>query len=161
MKWIDKITEWENGIPQSYPDNVTNPFFYETSKCDKNLTNAYKEKYIQSDELKFKSDFTSFNEHVRRERDNMYSTKFFNLSKDTLLVIPMPRKGKDFSTIKTFIDNASLLQQKHFWKAAATAVKNMLQKYDHVYISTHGLGVPYFHLRINSQPKYYQTKSLI
>lgn len=29
------------------------------------------------------------------------------------------------------------------------------------YISTHGLGVPYFHLRIEPIPKYYVTKKYV
>ena len=33
----------------------------------------------------------------------------------------------------------------------------MLKKYGKIYVSTHGLGVPYFHLRIDLEPKYYIT----
>jgi len=183
MKWIDKLAEWESGIPQKYPENVTNTFFYETSKCSKDLSDTYQEKYIQSNKLHFPQDYTAFNNHItkvgnksvtkavnknsvtkkiskiRKERN--HSIGFFNLSKDTFLVIPVPKKGKDFSTIKQFMDNASYSQQRGFWKDVASAIKRMLKKYDHVYVSTHGLGVPYFHLRINTYPKFYQTKKFI
>ena len=175
MKWIDKLAEWESGIPQMYPENVTNTFFYETSKCSKDLSDTYQDKYIQSNKLHFPQDYTAFNNHIskvgnkfngtkkiskiKKERNN--SIGFFNLSKDTFLVIPVPRKGKDFSTIKTFMDNASYSQQRGFWRDVALAIKRMLKKYDHVFVSTHGLGVPYFHLRINTYPKFYQTKKFI
>ena len=41
---------------------------------------------------------------------------FYNLSKTSKLIVPKPRKGKNFSTIKNFIDEASIIQQKAFWK---------------------------------------------
>ena len=160
MKWIDKINSWKNGDVQTYPANITKPFFYETYKCDKDLQNKYKEKFIQSNKLIFKQDYTAFEKHIQRSlcKD---AISFFNLSKDALLVIPMPRKNKDFSTIKGFIDNATLTQQRHFWQLVAATIKKALKTHDHVYVSTHGLGVPYFHLRLDFEPKYYQTKSFI
>jgi hypothetical protein len=59
------------------------------------------------------------------------------------------------------MDNASYSQQRGFWRDVASAIKRMLKKYDQVFVSTHGLGVPYFHLRINTYPKFYQTKKFI
>jgi hypothetical protein len=160
MKWIDKILDWESGEAQIYPDNIVKPFFFETYRCDNDLQNKYKEKFIQSSKLIFKQDYTAFDKHIQRAT-NKDAISFFNLSKDALLVIPIPRKNKDFSTIKGFIDNATLIQQKHFWQKVASTIKKALQTHDHVYVSTHGLGVPYFHLRIDFEPKYYQTKSYI
>lgn len=32
----------------------------------------------------------------------------------------------------------------------------MLKKHNKVWISTHGTGVPYLHVRIDTTPKYYQ-----
>jgi hypothetical protein len=160
MKWVDKISSWENGEEQTYPDNVDQPFFFETYKCDKDLQNKYKEKFIQSPKLNFKQDYTAFAKHIAKST-NKYAISFYNLSKDALLVIPMPRKNKDFSTIKGFIDNATLTQQQHFWQLVAKTIKKALKTHDEVYVSTHGLGVPYFHLRIDFAPKYIQTKSFI
>jgi len=162
MKWIDKLDEWERGEEQIYPDNITKPFFYETYRCDSDLQNQYKEKYIQSPKLIFDQDHTAFDKHIQRHKDSCkYAISFYNLSKDALLVIPMPRKNKDYSTIKSFIDEATLVQQRHFWKLVAVTVKKALKTHDHVYVNTHGLGVPYFHLRIDFEPKYYQTKRFI
>jgi len=160
MKWIDKISSWEQGIIETYPDNITQPFFFETYRCDKDLQNKYKEKFIQSPKLNFKQDYSAFDKHIQKS-SNKYAVAFYNLSKDALLVIPMPRKNKDFSTIKCFIDNATLTQQRYFWQVVAATIKKALKTHDEVYVSTHGLGVPYFHLRIDFTPKYIQTKSFI
>ena len=160
MKWLDKINEWKNGIIQKYPENITTNFFYETSKCDKNLLNEYKEKYIENTILNFKQDYCPYNDYIKIAT-NKYVIYFMNLSKDTLLIIPIPRKNKDYSTIKNFMDNATLKQQTYFWRKVAYLVLKFLQTNDSVYITTHGLGVHYFHLRLELKPKYYQTKEFI
>jgi hypothetical protein len=43
-------------------------------------------------------------------------TSFYNISKDTLLIVPIPKQNKIYTTMKDFIDNASKTQQKEFWK---------------------------------------------
>lgn len=40
----------------------------------------------------------------------------------------MPRNNKNYATIKDFIDNASITQQKHFWKQVASEIENILKK---------------------------------
>jgi hypothetical protein len=50
------------------------------------------------------------------------------------------------------------INKKFFWKKVASEIKKYLKDNDKVYISTHGLGVNYFHLRLDKYPKYYQTK---
>lgn len=159
-KWIDKINGWKNGKEQRYPTNICQPFFFETFTCDKYLQNEYKEKFIISSRLKCKQDYSAFSKQIA-SASNSNAIAFFNLSKDAMLVIPMPRKNKDFSTIKAFIDHADLTQQRYFWKLVAASIKKTLKTHDRVYVSTHGLGVPYFHLRIDFQPKYFKTKSFI
>lgn len=160
MKWSDKIEEWANGIPQSYPTRIKDGFFYETSRIDNHMSNKYKERYIVSKKLNFPQDSTQFNTHIQKS-NNKYFVSFWNLSKDSFLLCPMPRRGKDFSTIKTFIDNASQIQQKYFWIEAARLVKKLLKTHEHIYVNTHGSGVPYFHLRFDTIPKYLQTKEFI
>jgi len=90
---------------------------------------------------------------------NKYVTSFSNLSGDSLLIIPIPKKNKDFTTIKDFIDNSSINHQKVFWKKVANEIKQRLKTKEKIYISTHGLGVPYFHIRLDDTPKYYKTLS--
>ena len=161
MKWIDKLNEWNNGLILSYPTNIKSRFFYETNVCDKEMNNEYKEIFIENIKLdKIKEDFTSFKEYIDYST-NKYVTTFNNPSGDTLLIIPIPKKNKNFETIKDFIDNSSLYQQKIFWKKVAKEIKKQLKDNEKIYVSTHGLGVPYFHLRLDKYPKYYQTKNFI
>jgi hypothetical protein len=78
------------------------------------MMNIYLEKYIINtlfDNLK--EDYSPFQKYIN-ESNNKYVISFPNLSGDTILIIPMPRKDKQFATIKDFIDNASLYQQKVF-----------------------------------------------
>jgi hypothetical protein len=63
----------------------------------------------------------------------------------------MPIPGKDF------IDNAPEIQQQEFWKKVA---KNFMKEKGKVWISVHGFGVDYTHVRISSIPKYYFNNEL-
>jgi hypothetical protein len=63
--------------------------------------------------------------------------------------------------MKDFIDNASKTQQKEFWKKVSTELKKCLKLNDKIYVNTHGLGVNYFHLRLDIRPKYYVRKECI
>ena len=75
--------------------------------------------------------------------------------------IPIPKKNKNFITIKDFIDNSSINHQKLFWKRAVIEINKILKDNDKIYVSAHGLGVPYFHLRLDKNPKYYKTKNFL
>jgi len=161
MKWIDKINNWNKGKVLNYPKKIKSRFFYETFVCDKNMNNEYKEVFIESNELdKLNEDYSPYNKYIQSS-NNKYVISFYNLSGDTLLIIPIPKKNKDFTTIKDFIDNASLYHQKIFWKKVSREIKKQLKQNEKIYISTHGLGVSYFHLRLEKYPKYYQTTNFI
>lgn len=159
MKWCDKLKEWETK-PLKYPKNIKKRFFYESIYIT-NLNDIYQDIFIESDKFNnLKMDYSSFNEHINKS-NNKYVIDFFNLSKKSLLIIPMPKKNKDFTTMKDFIDNASEIQQKKFWEHVSKCIKTMLLKHNKIYVSTHGLNVPYFHLRIDLEPKYYITKKFM
>jgi hypothetical protein len=158
MKWDNVLEKWEKGI-FSYPKNIKKRFFYETSFI---ITGGekYNYKFIEDNKLQLlKQDYSPFIQYINKSK-NKYVTSFMNLTKDTMLIIPTPRKNKNFTTIKDFIDNASILQQKKYWKYVSNIIKKLTKnnKYKY-YISTHGLGVYYFHLRISKIPKYYHTQS--
>ena len=77
-----------------------------------------------------------------------------------MLVIPMPVSGKNYATLKDFIDNAPKIQQQEFWKHVAEVAKKFMKKNGKVWISVHGLGVAYTHVRISTIPKYYFVSEL-
>jgi Cu-Zn family superoxide dismutase len=158
MKWKDKISEWKSGIPLTYPRGVKSPFFYETSALNRSGTSLYLEKFIPEPTLPRKQDPSQFQKHLKNTK-NKYVCAFPNLSGDAILIIPVPKAGKNFATLKDFIDTASLTQQKMFWKKVASVIETQFRASDvtKLFISTHGLGVPYFHLRLDTRPKYYTT----
>lgn len=161
MKWKHKIDEWHKSIPLKYPPQIKNRFFYETYVIDKNMENTYNEIFIENQNLDdLVQDYSSFSEYIDKSK-NKYVTLFSNLSNSSILIIPIPKKNKDFTTIKDFIDNSSNYQQKIFWKKVSNEIKKILKTENKIYISTHGLGVPYFHLRLDKIPKYYKTKEFI
>lgn len=160
MLWKNKLEQWKKGIPLKYPSKLKNRFFYETSQLVDN-NSIYQDKFIINKKLdKMEQDYSAFIKYINDSK-NKYITSFYNLSKTSYLIIPMPKKGKKFTTIKDFIDTASKTQQKEFWKKTYKIIIFYLNKKKKIYISTHGLGVPYFHLRIDTIPKYYVTKSFI
>lgn len=162
MKWSEKVNQWKNGIPQIYPKNIKKKFIYETYVCDRNLENQYKERFIENNELEKRKEqnYNSFEKYINVSK-NKYVTSFYNISKDTMLIVPIPKQNKSYSTMKDFIDNASETQQKEFWKKVAIELNKMLKSYDKIYVNTHGLAVNYFHLRLDTSPKYYITKEFI
>ena len=186
--WRDKVASWEAGIPQTYPPSIKKGFgfFYETMWCDKDMANPYVEKFIESHEFKgLTQDYTAFKDYVAHP-ETPFVTSFYNPPGDTLLIIPTPlpppppppspiearqsrskgaKSTPNFTTMKDFIDYAPEEQQIAFWKYVAKKLRMMLddpQNQKHViYVSTHGLGVPYFHLRLARIPRYYHTKKFL
>lgn len=93
-----------NGEYQKYPNGITESFYYETSPITNDMnTNIYL--------TQMKQDYSSFEKELNKSKNN-YATSFYNLSKTSYLIVPIPRKGKKFTTMKDFIDNASKIQQK-------------------------------------------------
>ena len=158
MKWSEQLKKWESGEILKYPKSIKKAFFWETTAITKTLDTEYKEKFIEDNFLeKMRQNKSSFKEKFQKTKQkNVIS--FLNLSKKSLLVVPIPKQGKSYTTLKKFIDNAPIEQQKKFWKKVANSVHKMLKTNDKVWVSTHGTGVPYLHVRIDSYPKYYLTK---
>lgn len=151
MLWKEKLKRWESGTQQSYPCTLNKRFFYETSRCC--LDEEYIEVFVPSDILEsMNHDPSFFSEHFGKEK---HVVVIPNLSNTSILIIPVPRKRKKYTTMKDFIDNASCKQQREFWKTAAENIRYYSKNWNKLYVSTHGLGAPYFHLRLDKKPKYY------
>ena len=162
-KWNCVLKNWENGTHLEKPDNIKKPFMWRTSVINHKLDLPYKEESTEDIRLdsKKRQDISAFKEHFskckNKDKDVIH---FFNLSKDTILVVPTPKKGKNFKNIFYFMKNASKKQQKELWMLVSKQAKKMLKKYDNIWISTHGLGVDYLHIRICCIPKYYEKSKL-
>jgi len=166
-KWSDVLHQWSQGDGPVYPSDMKKRFFFETSVLSRDKNSIYQEVFIKTKDLdSLICDPSSFQEHINKAQQQQNGKKvavaFPNLSGDSLLLVPLPKEGSKgpckYTTIKDFIDNAPPEQQKGFWKFSAREIKKRLKKREKIYISTHGTGIPYFHLRLDDIPKYYQTK---
>jgi hypothetical protein len=173
IPWSEKLAAWRRGVPQTYPPHRRLPFLYETSGFADPCAAVYKEEFVECAWLlPRRADAGPFMEHIVRSVDR-WATAFDNMSGDTRLVIPMPRQGDgmQFATMKDFVDAASFEHQQHFWRRVALEVERWMQtrsrggngssREEKVYISTHGHGVAYFHVRICAAPKYYCSRHLM
>jgi hypothetical protein len=119
----------------------------------------FKQAFRTHRELPGKQDYSSFRDHIQRCTDDHVAV-FPNMSGDTLLVIPMPLRGKNYATLRDFIDEAPLPQQQAFWKEVAHTARYVMQEAGRAWISVHGMGVPYTHVRVSATPKYYFDAAL-
>jgi len=165
-KWSIILNEWENGNYPKMPEHIKNPFLFRTSVINNTIDLPYKEEYTEDARLLGKKqDLTPFLKSPaslmsKKNEDKKYAIHTINLPKDTILVIPKPRKNKKFTSIYYFMKNASNIQQAELWKLVAKQARKMLKKYDNIWISSQGLGINYLHVRICSYPKYYENSKL-
>jgi hypothetical protein len=159
MLWSDVLTKWENGVPLKYPKNVKGKFQWNTSVLKNNGNVEFKQVFRTNDKLPEKQNKKDFQEYFVKNQDK-YVVSFPNMSKDTMLVVPMPMPRRSYATLRDFIDNAPEIQQQAFWKKVAEVAKDFMKEKGKVWISVHGLGVAYAHVRISSSPKYYFNKEL-
>ena len=127
MKWNDVLDDWKKGKYYKYSNKIKNKFMWNTSVIKNNGNSKFIEKFLIHSKLPIEQNYNSFKYYIEQSK-NKYVISFYNLNKDTLLVIPIPRKNKNYATIKDFCDNASITQQKYFWKEVAKLIKNLIKK---------------------------------
>ena len=163
LLWHQVLDLWDNGhIPVNHKD-INKPCVWRTSVITKKMDTFFRQEFKEEKKLKnIKQNYKPFigkpleimkNKH----KDILYAE---NLGKDSIMVIPTVRKGKNFSNLFFFMKNADLVQQKKIWKTVSQQVKIMLKKHDKLWINTHGFGISYLHIRIDSKPKYYEDSIL-
>ena len=155
MKWEQVLLKWKSG---SYPkfSKMKKPFIWKTSPyyTDSN----YLEECIYAPGLNFQPNYSPF--FTKFTKNSKYVVEFPNISGDTILVCPIPKRNKNYSSIYTFNKEASNTQKKAFWKKVAHVAKREQKKHGIIWISTHGFGVRWLHIRISKSPKYYGTSKL-
>ena len=155
MKWNQVLSRWIKGYYPKF-SNINDEFIWRTSPYYEN--SIYKEEFINVSGLDKNSNYSAFSSKFTK--NIKYVVAFSNLSNDTMLVCPVPIKSKNYSSIYSFNKNASDTQKKAFWKKVAQIAIIEQNKHGIVWISTHGYGVPWFHVRISRKPKYYGTSKL-
>lgn len=161
MLWSDVLTRWENGIVLEYPKQLKGKFQWNTSVLRDNGRVEFKQSFRTNHTLPLTQNKKDFIEHFKKQPSGMkHVISFPNLSGDTMLVVPMPVRGKNYATLRDFIDSAHETQQQEFWKKVAEVARQFMTEKGRVWISVHGLGVEYTHVRISSSPKYYFDNDL-
>lgn len=161
IKWSTILDGWNNGIYPIIPKNKDKPFFWKTSVINKYKDLNFKEEFIEDNLLiSNKQNIIPFQKYIDNKKDERYAISFPNLSGDTILIIPVPRVRKNFSNLFYFMKNASNKQQKELWKLVVKEAHQLLKTNENIWISTHGLGVNYLHIRVSITPKYYGNSKL-
>ena len=164
MLWSFKLKEWENGQYPKLNEKMSKPFLWRTSVIDSKIDLPYNEEFIGDERLfsKKRQDLKTFSKHFenKKNKDQKHAISFPNLSGDTILVVPVPRSGKQFTNLYNFMKNASEIQQKEFWKIVTSEARKMLKIHKNIWISAHGISVNYLHVRICNYPKYYEQSKL-
>jgi len=162
LTWRTVLDYWKNGNPLVIPDYAKNMkgFEWRTLYINKDASSPYKEIFIES-HFGQSADIKTFKDYMI----NTYDAGFviWNSKRDTKMVIPNYREGKNFAHLANFIKEADENQQKEFWKIVALAIEEELVKMktdDKLYVSTHGHGVSYLHVRIeHNKPKYFDPNA--
>ena len=81
---------------------------------------------------------------------------FGNLRGDAWLVVPTPRSGPS-PHLLAFLRRAPPDHAAALWQAVADAVERRLGDRP-LWVSTHGMGVPWLHVRLDDRPKYYRHR---
>ena len=154
MKWNKAIQSWNDG---EYPKfNKDYPFIWRTNSY--NDESIYKEEIIKAVDLPSTGDYSLFEMYFKDEK---YAVDFQNITRDTVLIVPVSKQNKCFANIQKFDKQASASQKKAFWKKVAVVAEREKIKHGAVWISTHGYGVPWLHVRVSSTPKYYGDSKLL
>lgn len=105
--------------------------------------------------LAINADEKPYEEYIKMaKKQNLKYTQFYNLSGDTLLFIPTISKASP--NITHFAKNTNKEEWLGLWKVVKQHLnKNKNKK---LFISTHGHGVDYLHVRLEEHPKYYVPK---
>ena len=151
--WDAILKGWETG--ETVP-KIKGSVFWETSAIQPGAQNTYKERMINASSalpMDMTSDTSSFSQHISTNRPVA-----FNSNSGSRLVIP-PDNSRNFAHIGAFYKNARVIDVIDFWKKVASEVRRELARTGGpLYVSTHGRGVPWLHVRIESSPRYYVSE---
>ena len=121
----------------------------------KNLDDKFVYKYINVDFTGREQDLKTFSPYFRYPSNvGREVISFPNKKKVVMLVVPTPKEGKDFRHLTSFLNSASSSQISAFWKETAKVVIKTKTDCNTVFLSTHGFGVIYLHMRIKTSNDY-------
>ena len=132
-------------------------YFWETPPVNnRNLYQPFEFVLVESNTLQWSS-----------PNQNAYSKYFIedkivsfpNLKMDATLISPSPiDTNSDYAHLANFVRTAPLNQILAFWKKVGKEYELAINE-DYLWLSTHGLGVSWLHVRIDIYPKYYHHRA--
>ena len=113
-----------------------------------------------------KVDWTEFTDkftyHIKNNTKNDHKTRaiyFPNILGDTMLVVPIPSTDQGIDKysgdLMSFLKYGQKNQQYALIQLFAKTALNLIETHQKLYISTHGHGLPWLHIRLSNLPKYY------
>ena len=168
--WNDVLTNWEMGKYLKIPKNISKPFYWRTCPIYANKHSIYRDEFIETNSLPKKNEYTSFlNNPISLKKTQKNIIVAPNMSNDTILVIPgidtfETQSGKvneiNYSSLFYFMKNAPIPKQIELWKVVSYVIRKQLYVWPKLWVSVHGNGVGYLHIRISKLPKYYGNSVL-
>ena len=108
---------------------------------------------IDSPSLVHPPDQHTFAPHFKSHQP---AVDFLNLGGDATLVVPCPiQPSSDYSHLGAFIRTAPRDQQHALWALVGSTMAKRINNQP-VWLSTAGSGVPWLHIRLDNDPKYYR-----
>ncbi|MBV9569954.1 MAG: hypothetical protein JO056_01775 [Alphaproteobacteria bacterium] len=134
-------------------------FFWELPRVESGrLSDAFECALVRGDTLaEMKADDSDFAEYLNATTEPVVA--FRNLGHDALLIAPRRISDADcYGHMAAFVRKAPREQQHALLRCVAEETERLLGVGHQFWISTSGLGVPWLHVRLDTDPKYYQYR---
>ena len=134
-------------------------FFWELPRVENGrLADEFECAVIRGDSLtKMQADDSDFTQYLSASTAPVAA--FRNLGHDALLIAPRRISDADcYGHIAAFMRNAPPEQRHALLQCIAAETGGLLTAGHRFWISTSGLGVPWLHVRLDTDPKYYQYR---
>lgn len=142
-------------------------YLFETPSVSRSTINKPFEFVLIRDKFPKEEDPTPYREYLDSLYEGTIATHFENLSKDCLLIIPNESSygasehniyHTNFGHLSVYVKSANPIDQIYFWRYTFSHIKNAIT-HEKKWLSTHGHGVKWLHIRFCKSPKYYKFKN--
>ena len=145
--------EFRSFVNQTLVDSSFKAFRFETPPVtQETFDRDFEFVLLEANYLDGRIDKRSFREHFRKDRAIVV---FTNLSGKSPMIVPCP-VGRDqcYGHLANFVRHADDEQTDEFWRVCGEEMAARINE-KKLWLSTHGGGVAWLHMRIDSRPKYY------
>lgn len=166
MKWNMLLDDWEKSKnlpvpPSNFPKDTAYMLktYNLTQKENQNPVLIFYES-PRLGRIK-QADWNKFTDKIEAENKKYKPGKVtsFETPSGAIVIVPMPTNNTDdnFKSLQSFTLTASPNIQRELWKTVAKKARKILKHSKSTSINTHGLSVPYLHVRVEAD----QHKSII